>query len=262
MRIGVVQTLNAPPDMTAALRAGSGTPAGRQGGAGRLVVFPELFLGGYFVDQAMVRRASEARASLARLQAAVDQLNVSCVVGVPDLARRGALRRGRHPAPPARARAATPRRTSSAPRRSCSPRARRSGRARSPAGSAGWMVCYEIAFPEVARSLALSGARLSDRAGGVRQEPPADLADRDRLARHRERLLRWRPPPTPAGNGVTEFAGHSRVIDPPERSWPTPATAPRCSSSSCANASSTRSGRGAPTATPASPTGGPSSTAP
>src|ERR1017187_3543189 len=90
MRIGVVQIVNAQPDMVASLRTGlTRLQEAREAGVD-LGVFPELFLGGYYMDQAMVKRAGQARAALARLQAAVDNLRVSCVVGVPDL-RDGVL---------------------------------------------------------------------------------------------------------------------------------------------------------------------------
>ena len=65
----------------------------------------------------------------------------------------------------------------------------------------GVLVCYEIAFPEVARALALSGARLLI--------VPAAFA----------RPAAAGPPSSPA-----TAAWSTR----PATSWPTPATAPRC----------------------------------
>jgi predicted amidohydrolase len=62
VRIAVVQTLDSPPDMMAALRAGLARLQEAKVADVDLVVFPELFLGGYYLDEAMVRRASEARA--------------------------------------------------------------------------------------------------------------------------------------------------------------------------------------------------------
>ena len=212
MRIGVVQTVNLEPDMTESLRMGLSRLQDAKDAGVELVVFPELFLGGYYVDQAMVKRAGQARAALARLQAAVDQLEVSCVVGVPDL-RDGVLFDA--------VAVLRPRRD---PGRYAKTHLFRSEKELFTPGSslwtgeiAGWqcgvLVCYEIAFPEVARALALRGARLLI--------VPAAFG--------RERLRIWQIATisraiengcylAAAGhagtNGDTQFAGHSRVVDP------------------------------------------------
>ena len=188
MRIGVVQTVNAQPDMTASLRAGLTRLQDAKEAGVDLVVFPELFLGGYYVDQAMVGRASKARAALARLQAAVDQLERLVRGRRARPARRRALRRGRHPAPRAR------------PGRYAKTHLFRAEKELFTPGSslwtgeiAGWqcgvLVCYEVAFPEVARALALSGARLLIVPAAFGKGARAHLADRHHLARHRKRLL-------------------------------------------------------------------------
>ena len=212
MRIGVVQTLNAPPDMTASLRAGLARLQDAREAQVDLVVFPELFLGGYYVDQAMVKRAGQARAALARLQAAVDNLRVSCVVGVPDL-RDGvlfdavAILRPRHE-----------------PGRYAKTHLFRAEKELFTPGAtfwtgeiAGWrcgvMVCYEIAFPEVARALALSGARLLivPAAFGKSRLRIWQIAT---VSRAIENGCFLAAAGHAGSNGVTEFAGHSRVIDP------------------------------------------------
>ena len=56
MRIGVVQIVNAQPDMVASLRAGLARLQDAKEAGVDLLVLPELFLGGYYVDQAMVNK--------------------------------------------------------------------------------------------------------------------------------------------------------------------------------------------------------------
>ena len=212
VRIAVVQTLDSPPDMMAALRAGLARLQEAKVADVDLVVFPELFLGGYYLDQAMVRRASEARASLARLQAAVDQLRVSCVVGVPDL-RDGVLFD-----------AVAILRPDRQPGRYAKTHLFRTEKELFTPGSSLWtgeiadwqcgvLVCYEIAFPEVARALALSGARLLI-------VPAAFSRKRLRIwqiatiARAIENGCYLAAAGQAGGSGAAEFAGHSRVVDP------------------------------------------------
>lgn len=212
MRVGVVQSLNAPPDMTASLRAALARLQDASEAQVDLLVFPELFLGGYYVDQAMVRRASEARASLARLQAAVDQLGVSCVVGVPDL-RDGVLfdalailRPRRDPARYAKTHLFRTEKELFTP-----------GSSFWTGEIAGWqcglLVCYEVAFPEVARALALSGARLLivPAAFGKSRVRIWQIAT---VSRAIENGCYLAAAGHAGGNGVSEFAGHSRVVDP------------------------------------------------
>jgi omega-amidase len=212
MRIGVVQILNAQPDMVASLRAGlTRLQEAREAGVD-LVVFPELFLGGYYVDQAMVKRAGQARAALARLQAAVDNLRVSCVVGVPDL-RDGVLFD-----------AVAILRPDQPPGRYAKTHLFRSERELFTQGAtlwtgeiAGWqcgvLVCYELAFPEVARALALSGARLliAPAAFGKARQRIWQTAT---ISRALENGCYLAAAGHAGSNGATEFAGHSRVVDP------------------------------------------------
>ncbi len=212
MRIGVVQIVNAQPDMTASLRAGLTRLQDAKEAGVDLVVFPELFLGGYYVDQAMVKRASQARAALARLQAAVDKLKVSCVVGVPDL-RDGVLfdavailRPGLDPARYAKTHLFRAEKELFTP-----------GSSLWTGEIAGWqcgvLVCYEVAFPEVARALALSGARLLivPAAFGKGRVRIWQIATISRAIENGCYLAAAGHAGT---NGVTEFAGHSRVVDP------------------------------------------------
>jgi predicted amidohydrolase len=212
MRIGVVQIVNAEADMIASLRAGLARLQDAKEAGVDLVVFPELFLGGYYLDQAMVKRAAAARSSLARLQAAVDQLGVSCVVGVPDL-RDGVLfdavailRPGCEPGRYAKTHLFRTEKELFTP-----------GSSLWTGEIAGWqcgvLVCYEIAFPEVARALTLSGARLLivPAAFGKARLRIWQIATISRAIENGCYLAAAGHAGT---NGVSEFAGHSRVVDP------------------------------------------------
>ncbi|MCX6373706.1 MAG: carbon-nitrogen hydrolase family protein, partial [Actinobacteria bacterium] len=124
-----------------------------------LVVFPELYLGGYVLDQRLTLKAEQAERALSRLQAAVDELGLSAVLGLP-LRHGAALLNGVAMLCPG------------APTRFCGKthlfQAEKEwfapGRDLWQAEIAGWpcglVVCYELGFPEVARVLALRGARL------------------------------------------------------------------------------------------------------
>jgi len=212
MRIAVVQILNAPPDMTASLRAGLARLEEAKEAGADLVLFPELFLGGYYLDQEMVRRASGARNALARLQAAVDQLGVACVTGVPDL-RDGLLYN-----------AVAVLRPKQDPARYAKTHLFRTETELFTPGSsfwtgeiAGWpcgvLVCYEVGFPEVARALAVAGARLL-------LVPSAFGRERTRIwqiatiARALENGCYLAAADQAGRSADMEFAGHSRVVDP------------------------------------------------
>ena len=212
MRVGVVQTVNAPPDLVESLRAGLTRLQAAHDAGVDLVVFPELFLGGYYLDRAMVQRASKARAALARLQAAVDTLNVSCVVGVPDL-RDGVLydavailRPRREPGRYAKTHLFRAEKQLFTP-----------GAALWTGEIAGWqcgvLVCYELSFPEVSRALALSGARLliAPSAFGRARMRIWQIAT---VARAIENGCYLAAAGHAGQSGPTEFAGHSRIVDP------------------------------------------------
>jgi len=93
LRVAVVQAHDAPPDTAANLRAALADLAMAADAGAGLIVFPELFLGGYYLDHAMARRAAEASAALVRLQAAVDETGVAAVLGAALLGARGSARR-------------------------------------------------------------------------------------------------------------------------------------------------------------------------
>jgi predicted amidohydrolase len=212
MRVGVVQILNAPPDMAAALRAALIRLDEAKTGGADLVVFPELFLGGYYLDQEMVRRASAARAALARMQAAVDELGVACVTGVPDL-RDGILYDAVAILRPHRD-----------PARYVKTHLHRAEDELFTPGTefwtgeiAGWqcgvLVCYELGFPEIARSLAVAGARLliAPSAFGRERTRIWQIAT---IARALENGCFLVAADQAGKSGELAFAGHSRVVDP------------------------------------------------
>jgi predicted amidohydrolase len=124
-----------------------------------LVLFPELYLGGYVLDQRLTLKAEQAERTLGRLQAAVDELGLSAVLGLP-LRHGAALLNGiavLSPGAPARLSGKT--HLFRAEREWFAP-----SRDLWHGDVAGWpsglVVCYELGFPEVARVLALRGARL------------------------------------------------------------------------------------------------------
>ena len=144
---------------------------------------PSSILGGYYLDHAMARRATAAAAALGRLQARRrrDRRRPSCIGAAalgtsgpgPHAARRRRRRirrstaerrspaqHGRRPATATESRHTPSRRTCTPTRRSGSRLDTSCGPGGSPAGRAASPICYELGFPEVARSLALAGARL------------------------------------------------------------------------------------------------------
>jgi predicted amidohydrolase len=124
-----------------------------------LVLFPELYLGGYVLDRDLALKAGQAETALVRLQPAVDELGLSAVLGLP-LAHGSALFN------------ATAVLSPGAPAALCAQtHLFRAEKEWFTAGTefwtgqvAGWqagvLVCYEVGFPEIARVLALRGARL------------------------------------------------------------------------------------------------------
>ena len=212
MRLAVVQTLSPARDMEASVRAGVARLEEAGGAGAELIVFPELFVGGYYLDDGLKERAGGARQALARLQRAVDGTGVAAVAGVPDL-RDGALynavailRPGRQPARYAKTHLFD-----------------REQKLFKPGASlwtgeiAGWpcgvLVCYELGFPEVARALAISGARLllCPAAFGRRRSRIWQVAT---VARALENQVYLAAADTAGSAGDVEFAGHSRVVDP------------------------------------------------
>jgi predicted amidohydrolase len=90
-RIAVVEVKDAPPDTAANVRACLASLAAAADTGAALALFPELFLGGYYLDHAMATRVAEAGAGLARIQAAVDETGVAAVLGAALAGGRGAI---------------------------------------------------------------------------------------------------------------------------------------------------------------------------
>jgi omega-amidase len=180
-------------------------------GAG-LVLFPELYLGGYTLDQRLAHNAEQAERALPRLQAAVDELDLSAVLGLP-------LRRGEallnavavvRPRTPAAIYAKT--------------HLFRTEKEWFAAGAelwagpvAGWpcglAVCYELGFPEIARVLALRGARLllAPSAFGARRQPVWRTATVARALENGCYLVAANHTGPHEGGA---FLGLSRIVDP------------------------------------------------
>ncbi|MFA4965342.1 MAG: carbon-nitrogen hydrolase family protein [Thermoleophilia bacterium] len=159
MRLAVVQVRDVDPEVPArAAHCLATLQTCADAGAG-LAVFPEFYLGGPLLDERLGLKAEQAERALGRLQAAVDGLGLSAVLGAP-LRHGAALLDGvvaLQPGRPAGVYAKT--------------HLFREERQWFAAGRdlwtgelAGWpcgiLVCYELGFPEIARVLALRGARL------------------------------------------------------------------------------------------------------
>jgi predicted amidohydrolase len=159
MRLAVVQLCDESHDPTANLALSLSLLQEARDGGAELAVFPELALTGYYLDQQMARGAAVAEASLARLQAAVDELNLTTVYGLPVLRGQTLLN------------AVAVLRPRLDPHLYAKTHLFRREKDWFTPGMdlwsgelAGWrcgiLLCYEVGFPELARSLALAGVRL------------------------------------------------------------------------------------------------------
>lgn len=212
LRIAVVQTADAVLDVAAALALTLRRLEEAREADASLALFPELSLGGYSLDQGVARRASAAEAALARLQAAVEATGVTAVVGLP-LQRRGGLfnatailRPGGEPELYFKTHLFRSERDWFTP-----------GAALWSGQIAGWpcgiMVCYELGFPEIARRLALDGARLLlvPAAFGIARTRIWETAC---VARAMENGVYLAAAGQAGTNGDLHFAGRSKVVDP------------------------------------------------
>ena len=212
MRLAVVQVGDVPAEIPARAAHCLGTLQTCAEAAADLVVFPELYLGGYVLDQQLTLKAEQAARVLGRLQAAVDELGVSAVLGLP-LRLGAALLNGVAvlcPGAPARFSGKT--HLFQAEKEWFAP-----GRDLWQGEIAGWpcglVVCYELGFPEVARVLALRSVRLL-------LAPAAFAARREHIwrtatvARALENgcYLAAANHSGPSSGG--EFLGASRIVDP------------------------------------------------
>ncbi len=212
MRLAVVQVRDIPSEVPARAAHCLRTLQGCAADGAQLVVFPELYLGGYALDQRLALKAVQAEHALGRLQAAADELGLSAVLGLP-------LRQGealfnavavlRPDAPPAlyhKTHLFQAEKDWFAP-----------GRQLWSGPLAGWpaglAVCYELAFPEIARVLALRGARLllAPSAFAARRRHIWSLATASRALENGCYLAAaGHAGPSPSG----ELLGASCIVDP------------------------------------------------
>jgi omega-amidase len=212
MRLAVVQHYDAPPDVARNVAHGLTSLQEAADRGADLVLFPELFLTGYYLDTEMTRRAAGVPAALDRLQAAVDQLGISAVLGTPVLRGEFLLN------------AIAVLRPSQPPDVYAKTHLFRGEKKWFTPGDcfwngtiAGWpcgvLVCYELGFPEVARCLALAGARLL-LAPAAWGRPRADAWHIATAARALENGCFLAAAGQAGTNGTIEFLGESRVVDP------------------------------------------------
>jgi len=159
VRLAVVQVGDVAADVPARAAHCLSTLQACAAAGADLVLFPELYLGGYVLDQRLALKGAQAERSLPRLQAAADDLGVSAVLGLPVVQGQALLNaiavlRPRQPAV-----SAAKTHLFQVEKEWFAP-----GAGFWTGACAGWqagtLVCYELGFPEVARVLALRGARL------------------------------------------------------------------------------------------------------
>jgi len=212
MRLAVVQLRDAPPDTAANLaRCLRFLQEAADRGAD-LVVFPEMALTGYYLDQEMARRAASVAPAFARVRAAVDQLGLSAVIGLPLfqgealLNAVAVLRPGVEPELYAKTHLFRREKEWFTP-----------GARLWHGEVAGWhcgiLHCYEIGFPEIARSLALQGARLF-LAPAAFGRPRELIWNTMTIARALENTAYLAAAAQAGTSGNISFLGHSRIVDP------------------------------------------------
>ena len=159
MRLAVVQVRDVPAEVAARAAHCLSTLQRCADDGAELVLFPELYLGGYALDPQLALKASQVRHALPRLQAAVDELGVSAVLGLPYLRGEALLNA---------VAVLRPGRETTVVGKTHLFQAEKQWFAADgelwTGALSGWpsgaLVCYELGFPEIARVLALRGARL------------------------------------------------------------------------------------------------------
>ena len=212
MRLAVVQVRDVAAEVPArAAHCLSTLQTCAEAGAG-LVLFPELYLGGYVLDQQQAFKAAQAERALPRLQAAVEELGVSAVLGLPVRQGEALLNAVAVLRPRQAALVAAKTHLFQVEKEWFAP-----GSGFWTGALAGWpagtLVCYELGFPEVARVLALRGARLL-------LAPSAFAARREHIWRTAtvSRALEngcYLAAANTAGPGRRgDYLGMSRIVDP------------------------------------------------
>ncbi len=212
MRLAVVQLRDEPHDVAANLALSLRLLQEARDGGAELAVFPELALTGYYLDQEMARGGAVADSALARLQAAVDELDLPTVYGLPVLDGESLLN------------AVAVLRPSLAPQLYVKTHLFRREKDWFTPGMtlwngdlAGWrcgiLLCYEVGFPELARALAVQGVRLLlvPAAFGRRRH---HIWTTMTVARAMENGAYLAAAAQAGSGGTVEFEGHSRIVDP------------------------------------------------
>ncbi len=212
MRLAVIQLRDAPPDTAANLLRGLTLLERAAAGGARIALLPELFLTGYYLDQQMARRALSLERPLERLQAAVDELGTAAVFGLPwfqgeALYNAVAILRPRRPLELCAKTHLFGREKEVFAR----------GASLWTGEIAGWpcgvLVCYELGFPEIARSLALAGARLL-LAPAAFAEARANIWRVATVSRALENQCYLAAAGQAGASDALRFVGHSRIVDP------------------------------------------------
>lgn len=212
MRLAVVQVRDVPAEVAARAAHCLRTLQDCAEAGADLVLFPELCLGGYVLDQDLALKAAQAAHALARLQAAVDELGLSAVLGLPALRGEALLNA---------VAVLRPRQPSVVVGKTHLFQAEKEWFApdsRFWTGSlAGWesgvLICYELGFPEIARVQALRGARLL-------LVPAAFAARREHIwrtatvARALENTCYLAAANTAGPGPRGDYLGVSRIVDP------------------------------------------------
>ena len=212
MRLAVVQVGDVAADVPARAAHCLSTLQACAAAGADLVLFPELYLGGYVLDQRLALKAVQAERSLPRLQAAADDLGVSAVLGLPVVQGQALLNaiavlRPRQPAV-----SAAKTHLFQVEKEWFAP-----GAGFWTGACAGWqagtLVCYELGFPEVARVLALRGARLllAPSAFAARR---AHIWRAATVARALENSCYLAAANTAGPGQRGDYLGMSRIVDP------------------------------------------------
>jgi 5-aminopentanamidase len=212
VRLAVVQVRDVPAEVPARAAHCLRTLQSCAEAGADLVLFPELYLGGYVLDPQLALKAPQAAHALPRLQAAVDELGLSAVLGLPYFRGEALLNA---------VAVLRPRQQTAVVGKTHLFQVEKQWFAPDNAfwtgplsgWQAGVLVCYELGFPEIARVLALRGARLL-------LAPAAFAARREHI---------WRAATTgralengcyvaaanTAGPGQRgDYLGMSRIVDP------------------------------------------------
>lgn len=212
LRLAVVEAVGAPPSSAANLMTGLLTLARAAEAGARLVVFPEVFLCGSLLDRSLFERAAAADEGLHRLAAAGEELGVDVIVGAALLRNErllnvaAALRPGRPAEHYVKTHLYTGEEEWFAPGSSLW----QGPVADWPCGIA---ICYELGFPEIARTLVLRGARLllAPSAWGAGRRSIWEVAT---VSRALENGCFLAAANQCGWNGEREFLGSSRIVDP------------------------------------------------